>query len=45
MGPGLKQASTGSVMTIRAKKSDVDDYSNGKLDLEQFKEKVQIFVY
>jgi len=45
MGPGQQQASQGSVMTIRAKKSDVDDYANGKLDFEQFKEKVQILVY
>jgi hypothetical protein len=45
MGPGQKQASQGSVMTIRAKKSDIDDYANGKLDFEEFKEKVQIFVY
>ncbi|MDH4240735.1 MAG: hypothetical protein OEW48_14340 [Phycisphaerae bacterium] len=45
IGPGQQQASQGSVMTIRAKKSDVDDYANGKLDLEQFKEKVQILVY
>ena len=45
MGPDQKQPSQGSVMTIRAKKSDVDDYAGGKLDLEQFKEKVQILVY
>jgi hypothetical protein len=45
MEPGQKQASQGSVMTIRAKKSDVDDYAGGKLDFEQFNEKVQIFVY
>jgi hypothetical protein len=32
-------------MTIRAKKSDVDDYAGGKLDFEQFKEKVQVIVY
>ena len=44
IGPGQK-ASQGSVMTIRAKKSDVDDYANGKLSFEQFEEKVQIFVY
>jgi hypothetical protein len=45
VGPGRKQASQGSVMTIRAKKSDVDDYAGGKLDFEQFKEKVQVIVY
>jgi len=45
IGSGRKQGSQGSVMTIRAKKSDVDDYAGGKLDLEQFKEKVQILVY
>jgi hypothetical protein len=45
MEPGQKQTSQGSVMTIRAKKSDVDDYAGGKLDFEQFNEKVQIFVY
>lgn len=45
IGTGQKQAYQGSVMTIRAKKSDIDDYAGGKLDLEQFKEKVQILVY
>jgi hypothetical protein len=45
MTPGQEQSSQGSVMTIRAKKSDIDDYAGGKLDFEQFTEKVQIFVY
>ncbi len=45
MTPGQEQSSQGSVMTIRARKSDIDDYAGGKLDFEQFKEKVQIFVY
>lgn len=45
MTPGQEQSSQGSVMTIRAKKSDIDDYAGGKLDFEQFNEKVQIFVY
>jgi len=34
-----------TVLTIRAKKSDVDDFAKGELDFEQFQQKVQIFTY
>jgi hypothetical protein len=34
-----------TVLTIRAKKSDVDDFAKGELDFEQFQQKVQIFMY
>lgn len=33
------------VLTIRAKKSDVDAFAKGKLDFEQFRKQVQIFTY
>lgn len=33
-----------TAMTVRAKKSDVDDFAKGKLDFEQFRKKVQHFV-
>jgi len=32
-------------MTIRAKKSDVDAFSKGELDLDAFRKKVVIFTY
>ncbi|MBN1804449.1 MAG: hypothetical protein JW837_04300 [Sedimentisphaerales bacterium] len=34
-----------TVLTIRVKKSDVDDFAKGKLDFSQFREKVDIFTY
>ena len=34
-----------TVMTIRARKSDVDSFSKGKLDFDTFRQKVQIFTY
>jgi len=36
---------TASVMTIRVKKSDVDEFANDKIDLEKFRQKVQILLY
>ncbi len=38
-------ASYPSVLTIRATKADVDNFSNGDIDLEQFRQTVQIFIY
>ena len=38
-------SSASTVLTIRAKKSDVDDFAKGELDFEQFQEHVQIFMY
>ena len=37
--------SSSTVLTIRAKKADVDDFAKGQLDLKQFQERVQIFMY
>jgi hypothetical protein len=34
-----------TVLTIRAKKSDVDAFSKGELDYDKFREKVQILTY
>jgi hypothetical protein len=41
------QTGSGSttVLTIRVKKSDVDDFAKGELDFEQFQKKVDIFTY
>jgi hypothetical protein len=41
-GPGVSSA---TVLTIRAKKADVDAYAKGEQILEQFRRKVQIFTY
>ena len=38
-------SSPSTVLTIRAKKSDVDDFAKGGSDLEQFQEKVTILTY
>ena len=46
---GMEYGETGSasttVLTIRAKKSDVDDFAKGELDFEKFQQKVEIFTY
>jgi hypothetical protein len=34
-----------SVLTIRAKKSDIDAFAKGEQDFEQFRQKVRIFTY
>ena len=34
-----------TVLTIRAKKSDVGDFARGELDFEQFQKTVEIFTY
>jgi len=34
-----------TVLTIRAKKSDIDDFAKGKLDFDQFQKKIQMFTY
>jgi hypothetical protein len=34
-----------AVLTIRAKKSDVDDFAKDELDFDQFQEMVEIFTY
>jgi len=34
-----------TVLTIRAKKSDIDDFAEGKLSFDQFSEKTQLFSY
>jgi hypothetical protein len=40
MGP-----SSATVLTIRAKKSDVDAFAKGELDFEKFQEKVKTVIY
>jgi len=44
-GTAKKGTSRSSLMTIRAKKSDVDAFSKGELDLDAFRKKVVIFTY
>ena len=44
VGYGMSSPSM-SVMTMRVKKSDVDEFADGKLDFEKFREKVQILMY
>ncbi len=34
-----------TVLTIRVKKSDVDAFAKDELDFDQFRQKVQIFLY
>jgi hypothetical protein len=41
-GAGISSA---TVLTIRAKKSDIDAFAKGEQDYEQFRQKVQIFTY
>jgi hypothetical protein len=38
-------SSPSTVLTIRAKKSDVDDFAEGALGFEQFQDKVKILTY
>jgi len=45
MGGGMMGVSAATVLTIRAKKSDVDAFAGGKQDFEQFRQKVQTFTY
>lgn len=40
-----REAGQGTVLTIRAKKSDVDALAKGELDLEAFKSRVMINTY
>jgi hypothetical protein len=42
---GEMGSSSATVLTIRAKKSDVDIFAKGELDFEQFQQKVEIFTY
>ncbi|NIP26848.1 MAG: hypothetical protein GWN67_21490 [Phycisphaerae bacterium] len=44
-GPSGIGISAPTVLTIRAKKSDVDAFSKGELDYDKFREKVQILTY
>ncbi len=44
-GYGEMSVPSTTVLTIRAKKSDVDAFAKGELDFEQFQQKVQIFMY
>lgn len=42
---GAANAAKGSVLTLRAKKSDIDSFAGGKLDAEAFKAKVTMTTY
>jgi hypothetical protein len=44
-GYGVMGSSSSTVLTIRAKKSDVDAFAGGELDLDRFQEKVTILLY
>jgi hypothetical protein len=44
-GPGEMGVSPATVLTIRAKKSDVDAFAKGEQDYELFRRMVQIFTY
>jgi len=44
-GYGEMSLPSATVMTIRAKKSDVSDFARGELDLDQFQQTVEIFTY
>jgi hypothetical protein len=44
-GPGGTQGCSSGVLTIRAKKSDIDAYSKGELSFEQFSQKVGVLIY
>ena len=43
-GPGHGNSHE-SVLTIRAKKSDIDSFAKGKLNLEEFRNKAAILLY
>ena len=42
---GAANAAKGSVLTLRARKSDIDSFAGGKLDAEAFKAKVTTTTY
>ncbi|MFZ2146476.1 MAG: hypothetical protein WAV28_04575 [Sedimentisphaerales bacterium] len=44
-GYGEMSGPSTTVLTIRAKKSDVGDFARGELDFEQFQKTVEIFTY
>lgn len=43
--PGGVIVASSTVLTIRAKKSDVDTFAKGDLDYDKFREKVQVLTY
>jgi len=45
LADGPRSTARESTMTLRAKKSDVDAYANGSIDLEQFKKRVNVATY
>jgi hypothetical protein len=42
---GWNTGASGAVLSIRAKKSDIDAFANGKLNLEEFRKKAAILIY
>jgi hypothetical protein len=44
-GPGTAPAAPATVLTIQAKKADIDTFAKGGLTFEQFQQRVRIFTY
>jgi hypothetical protein len=44
-GSGKPAVRTGSTLTIRAKKSDIDAFSQGKMNLDEFRRKAMVSLY
>ena len=44
-GYGEMGPPSATILTIRAKKSDVDGFAKGEFDFEQFQQKVETFTY
>ncbi len=44
-GPGAAPAGPGTVLTIQAKKADIDAFAKGGLSFEQFQQRVKTFTY
>jgi len=45
LGEPLTQTPTPTVLTLQARKADVDAFARGELDVEQFQQKVKTFAY
>jgi hypothetical protein len=44
-GPGLAPGAAATVLTIQAKKADIDAFAKGELSAEQFQQRVKTFTY
>jgi hypothetical protein len=43
--PGPAPAAAGTVLTLQAKKADIDAFAKGILNLQQFQQRVKTFSY